>query len=270
MNGLHPDAIRSLLGDHPWAATVQVFDEVGSTNTLAKELAARGAPQGTVLIADRQSAGRGRLGRTFLSPGGVGIYFSVILRPNCAPQKLMHLTCAVAVAMCEAVEAAFGFLPGIKWTNDLVVGTKKLGGILTELALDPKTGLVDYAIVGIGINCRQKAQDFDESIRDMACSAAMIKGCDVDRSLLAAEMIRALERCDRALLTDRAGMLESYRKACVTLGKRVSILRGDEVRHADALDIDDEGGLIVRYDDGSVSTVTSGEVSVRGLYGYIS
>lgn len=269
MNGLKCESIRSRLGDHPWADSIHVFDEVGSTNTLAKELAAKGAPAGTVLIADRQSAGRGRLGRSFLSPGGMGIYLSVILRPNCRPQELMHLTCAAAEAMCDAVAAAFGFRPWIKWTNDLVVENRKLGGILTELTLGPRTQLVDSVIIGIGVNCRQKAGDFDPAIRDMACSAAMVTGSDVDRNILAAEMIRTLERYDRGLLWDRAEMLKSYRMDCMTLGKHISILRGDEVRYAEALDIDDEGGLIVRYDSGEIGTVTSGEVSVRGLYGYI-
>lgn len=269
MNGLNPDAIRSHLGQHPWADFIHIFEEVGSTNTLAKELAKSGAPAGTVLIADHQTAGRGRLGRTFLSPGGVGLYFTVILRPNCRPQELMHLTCAVAEAMCDAVSDAFGFRPRIKWTNDLVVENRKLGGILTELTLDSKTQLVSSAIVGIGINCRQSAEDFDPSIRDMACSAAMVKGCDVDRNVLAAEMIRTLERYARGLLWDRDQMLQSYRMDCMTIGKEISILRGEEVRHATALDVDAEGGLIVRYETGEIGTVTSGEVSVRGLYGYI-
>lgn len=268
-NSLSRNQIRALLGNHPWSDSIQVFDEVGSTNTLAKELAASGAPAGTILIADRQSAGRGRLGRTFLSPGGVGMYFSLILRPNCHPQELMHLTCAVAVAMCDAVESAFGFRPAIKWTNDLVVGGKKLGGILTELSLNPKTGLVGYAVLGIGINCRQRPDDFHESIRDMACSARMITGQDVDRNQLASEMIRACERMSRGLLTEQPQMLERYRRDCITLGRQISILRGDSVSHGMALDIDQEGGLVVRLDSGEIQTVTSGEVSIRGLYGYI-
>ena len=168
------NAIRSHLGESTW--TVRVFDEVTSTNTLLKELGRQGAPAGTVLVADRQTGGRGRLGRTFLSPGGVGVYLSALIRPDCAPTELMHLTCAVAVAMCDAVEHAFGFRPQIKWTNDLVVGTKKLGGILTELGLDPKTGRVSYAVLGIGINCGQLEADFDESIRGMATSARMVLG----------------------------------------------------------------------------------------------
>ena len=259
--------IRAYLGDCPW--TVQVFEEVTSTNTLLKDLGRQGAPAGTVLVADRQTGGRGRLGRTFLSPGGVGVYLSALIRPDCAPTELMHLTCAVAVAMCDAVENAFGFRPGIKWTNDLVVGTKKLGGILTELGLDPKTGRVSYAVLGIGINCGQESGDFDPAIRDIATSARMVLGRETDRERLIAEMVRALEAMDRTLLRSPAAMLERYRRDCITLGQQVSIVRGDEVRHALALDIDAEGGLIVRYDSGEIGTVTSGEVSVRGLYGYI-
>ena len=176
------------------------------------------------------------------------------------------LLVALAVAMCDAVEAAFGFRPGIKWTNDLVVGTKKLGGILTELGLDPKTGRVSYAVLGIGINCSQLPGDFDESIRDMATSARMVLGKESDRERLIAEMVKSLERME---LRSPAHMLERYRRDCITLGKNVSIVRGDEVRHALALDVDCEGGLVVRYDSGEIGTVTSGEVSVRGLYGYI-
>lgn len=268
-NPLSLERIQSRLGHHPWSGSVRVFDEVDSTNTLAKELAVSGAPAGTVLIADRQRAGRGRLGRSFLSPGGAGIYCSVILRPDCRPQKLMHLTCAVAVAMCDAVERSCGFRPGIKWTNDLVVEGKKLGGILTELSLNARTGLVDYAVVGIGINCRQRETDFHESIRAMACSVGMVTGQDVDRNRLAAEMILALSHMDQTLLVEKEAMLERYRAGCVTLERQISILRGDMVSHGTALDIDDEGALIVRLDSGEVQSVSSGEVSIRGLYGYI-
>ena len=264
-----PDQTRicSLLGGSKWS--LQVFEEVTSTNTLLKELGRQGAPAGTVLVADRQTGGRGRLGRTFLSPGGVGVYLSALIRPDCAPRSLMHLTCAVAVAMCDAVEAAFGFRPGIKWTNDLVVGTKKLGGILTELGLDPKTGRVSYAVLGIGINCGQTQEDFDESIRGMATSVRMILGKEADRDKLIAEMVKALEQMDRTLLSAPEAMLERYKADCITLGKPVSIVRGEEVQHALAMDIDAQGALIVRYENGQTEAVTSGEVSVRGLYGYV-
>ena len=266
-HGLDTNIIRQHLTESPWH--VYLFSETQSTNTMLKKMAQAGAPTGTVIVADRQTGGRGRLGRTFLSPGGVGVYLSALIRPNCAPTELMHLTCAVAVAMCDAVENAFGFRPGIKWTNDLVVGNRKLGGILTELGLDPKTGMVDYAVLGIGINCGQIEADFDESIRSMATSARMILGHPADRERLIAEMVLALEKMDRDLMSSSADLMERYRADCITLGQDVSILRGDEVRHGRALDIDAEGGLIVRYDSGETGTVTSGEVSVRGLYGYI-
>lgn len=266
-NGLSARTIRTHLGECPWR--VYVFGEVDSTNTMLKKAAREGASAGTVMVADRQTSGRGRLGRTFLSPGGVGVYLSALIRPDCAPTELMHLTCAVAVAMCDAVEAAFGFRPRIKWTNDLVFGNKKLGGILTELGLNPQTGRVDHAVLGIGINCNQLEADFDESIRSIATSARMITGAQTDRNRLIAEMVKALESMDRELLSSPGSMLDRYRADCLTLGMAVSILRGDEVLHATALDIDCEGGLVVRYDSGEIGTVTSGEVSVRGLYGYI-
>lgn len=261
--------IQGFLGDHPWRDSIQLFDLVDSTNTIAKALAFQGAPAGTVLIADRQSQGRGRLGRSFQSPGGMGIYLSCIIRPNCAPSDLMHLTCAVGVAMCDAVEAACGFRPGIKWTNDLVFEKRKLGGILVELGLNPQNHLVDYAVLGIGINCCQQEADFDESIRSMAGSLRMVTGTVVDRNRVAAEMIRALHKMDKTLLTGKERMLGRYRADCITLGKQISVVRGEEVRHGTALEIDGNGELVVRYDSGEIRSVSSGEVSIRGLYGYI-
>lgn len=258
--------IQSYLGDCRWQ--VQVFEEVTSTNTLLKELGRQGAPEGTVLVADRQTGGRGRLGRTFLSPGGVGVYLSALIRPDCAPTELMHLTCAVAVAMCDAVEHAFGFRPGIKWTNDLVVGTKKLGGILTELGLNTR-GMVDYAIIGIGINCCQKETDFPAEIRSIAGSLTMVSGKEIDRAKVAAAMMEALQKMDSVLLSGKADMLECYRADCITLGQDISLVRGEEIRHCHAVTVDDEGALVVLFPDGHLEAVNSGEVSVRGMYGYV-
>ena len=134
--------IQYLKESCPWQDSLLWYDCIDSTNTRARELARQGAAHGTVLIADRQTGGRGRLGRSFHSPAGSGIYISVILRPRCKPEKIMHLTCAAAVAMCDAVEAAAGFRPGIKWTNDLVCENRKIAGVLTELGFD-KNGCVD-------------------------------------------------------------------------------------------------------------------------------
>ena len=245
------------------------FDSIDSTNTRAKQLAAQGAPHGTVLIADHQTGGRGRLGRSFHSPAGSGIYMSIILRPGCAPQDLMHLTCAAAVAMCDAVEASCGSRPGIKWTNDLVFGKQKIAGILTELGIGPQ-GILDYAVIGIGINCCQEISDFPEDIRNMAGSLHSITGVSIDRAKVAAAMIDSLLGMDRSLLTDKTAMMNRYRDDCITLGQQISLVRADgDVRHGTALDIDPDGGLLVRYDDSTLETVSSGEVSVRGMYGYL-
>lgn len=253
----------------PWQDSLLYFDSIESTNTLAKQLAADGAAHGTVLIADHQTGGRGRLGRSFHSPAGSGIYMSVILRPDCAPQELMHLTCAAAVAMCDAVERSCGIRPGIKWTNDLVVGKQKIAGILTELGLGTG-GKVNYAIIGIGINCCQDLSDFPEEIRSVAGSLHSVTGKSIDRASVAAAMMDALYRMDQILLTEKASLMDAYRRDCMTLGQSVSVVKADgSVRHGTALDIDEDGGLLIRFTDGSEETVTSGEVSVRGMYGYI-
>lgn len=253
--------------EFPWKDSILYFDTIDSTNTRAKELAVQGAPHGTVVIAGTQTGGRGRMGRSFHSPEGMGIYLSVILRPECEAAQLMHLTCAAAVAMCDAVEAAAGFRPGIKWTNDLVRNGKKLGGILTELSLDAG-GKVAYAIVGVGINCCQSAQEFPEDIRSIAASLSMTAGQEIDRSYVAAAMITALHGMARTL-TQRAAVLQRYRRDCITVGREVSLLKGSEVRHGTATGIDEEGALLVRFPDGHTEAVTSGEVSIRGMYGYI-
>ena len=193
---------------------------------------------------------------------------SVILRPHCAPQQIMHLTCAAAVAMCDAVESAVGFRPGIKWTNDLVCGKRKIAGVLTELGFDNR-GNVDFAVIGIGINCCQQEADFPEDIRSIAGSLTSISGQSIDRAVVAAAMMDALYRMDTELLTGKAHILNRYRKDCITLGKEISLVRGEEIRHGTALDIDDAGALIVRFPDGTAEAVNSGEVSVRGMYGYV-
>lgn len=261
------EAILSQLSpDYPWKEHLHWFETVGSTNDLLKTMARQGAPHGTVVIADRQTGGHGRMGRSFQSPGGMGVYLSILLRPECAPGELMHLTCAAAVAMCNAAESVSGLRPGIKWTNDLVCGKRKLGGILTELGLSPR-GKVDYAIIGVGINCTQQEQDFLPEIRSIAGSLAMATGENIAPSKLAAAMMDAFAHLN---LWEREGLLRQYRADCITLGKEVSLVRGEEVRYGTALDIDPDGALIVRFADGHLEAVNSGEISVRGMYGYVS
>ena len=253
----------------PWQDSLLWFPTIESTNTTAKELALQGAPHGTVLIADHQTAGRGRRGRSFHSPASAGLYMSVILRPSCAPGQLMHLTCAAAVATCNGIQQACGIRPGIKWTNDLVFGKRKLAGILTELGIGPG-GNLDYAVIGIGLNCCQKEQDFPEEICSIAGSLHSVTGQSIDRAKVAAAILDALHQMDQNLLTGKEDLLHRYRQDCITLNKAISVVKADgSVRHGTALDLDPDGSLIVSFDDGSTESVNSGEVSIRGMYGYV-
>lgn len=251
----------------PWRDTLRLYDTVESTNSLAKQLAKDDAPHGTVLIADRQTAGRGRMGRQFLSPAGQGIYLSVILRPDCRAAELMHLTCAVAVAMCDAVEKTVRVRPQVKWINDLILAERKVGGILTELSLDGDK--VDFAVVGIGINCLQSQADFPVELRPIAGSLSMAVDQPVDREALAAAMVDALHTMSLDLVGCKDACMDRYRADCLTIGREVAVHASSGVCTAVAEDVDTQGGLIVRLADGTLRTVSSGEVHVRGLYGYI-
>ena len=259
--------LSQLTTECPWRDTLYWFDTIDSTNTHAKQLAKQGAPHGTVVIAGAQTAGRGRMGRSFSSPGGQGVYLSVVLRPNCAPTELMHLTCAAGAAMVTAVESVCNVRPKLKWINDLVVGSKKLGGILTEMSLS--NGIVEYAVVGIGINCLQSREDFPAELADMATSLSMVCGNPVRPENLAAAMMEALWQMGKNLLTEKQTWIARYKANCITLGKDIQVIRGDSVMPGKALDVDEDGGLVVQYADGSIGTVASGEVSIRGMYGYV-
>lgn len=262
------ETILSLLPpDYPWGQELLYFQEIESTNTELKRLAREGAPEGTALIAQRQTGGRGRMGRSFQSEEG-GVYLSLLLRPGCSPKDLMHLTCAVAVAMCDAVEDTCGLRPGIKWTNDLVYGKWKLGGILTELGFDAQ-GNVSWCVLGVGINCTQSQEDFLPELRDMVASLSMVTEKYVSPSLLAAKMLERLREMSLVLLTGREHIMERYRENCVTLGKEISLLRSDTVRYGKAVGITKSGALVVQFSDGHREAVDSGEVSVRGMYGYL-
>ena len=259
------DKILSFLpADHPWRNSILWFDCIDSTNNRAKEMALGGAPHGTVLIADHQTGGRGRMGRSFSSPAAMGVYMSVILRLQTPPDQLMHLTCAAAVAACEGIEKAVHLRPGIKWTNDLVFGGRKLAGILTELIITPGE---TAAIIGIGINCAQREEDFPEEIQDFAGSLFMACGQGVDRAQVAAALIEAFSQMAEKL-TDKQSVLSTYRRDCITIGKEISLLTPGEIRHGKAIGIDENCALLVEFSDGHSEAVNAGEVSIRGMYGY--
>lgn len=240
-----------------------VLNCVDSTNNYAKQLAANGAHHGTVVIADHQTAGRGRMGRSFSSPKGMGLYCSVIYQPKLSADKLSLLTVYAAEATRRAILEVCSVDTGIKWINDLIYGGKKLCGILTELTFS--SGQPNHAIIGIGINCNQLESDFPEDVRDMAISLRQILNHEIDRAELAAALLRQLD----AAMEIPEQWLNDYRSHCITLGQDVQLVQNEQVRSAHADGMDDSGALLVTLSDGTRERIFSGEVSVRGLYGYV-
>ena len=264
------DRIRAHLGQvNTVGGRIDCFASIDSTNAYLKRIATEGAPDGTVAVAAAQTAGRGRRGRTFQSAADKGVYLSVLLRPQLAPEQLMPLTGLCAVAMCDAVERVGLVRPQIKWTNDLLLNGKKLGGILTELGME--NGMLSYVIVGIGINVSQRTEDFEGEVAGLATSLECELGREVSKNKLAAEMITALDTLyDDLKRGSTADYVERYRRDCVTLGKDVQLLWQDVHEKVFALDVDEQFGLVVRREDGKIDTIRTGEVSVRGLYGYVN
>ncbi len=253
--------LHRLMAGHPWQNTITVLQQVDSTNNALKALCASGAPHGTVLLAEEQTAGKGRLGRSFSSPKGKGIYCSVLLRPSLPAQKLLCLTPLLAEAARRAILEVTGVDAKIKWINDLVAEGRKLCGILTERT--------DGIIAGIGINCAQEEGDFPPDLRHTAVSLKQLTGTEPDRAALTAALLHQVCLAFQALEEDPAPWLESYGRHCLTLGQPVKVCRMEEAYEAFAEALDPQGGLIVRLPDGRRETVSSGEVSVRGLYGYV-
>lgn len=246
------------------------LDEIDSTNTCLRQMALEGAEDGTAVTAEYQTAGRGRMGRSFQSPKGKGIYLSVLFRPHLPPERLMSVTALAGLAVCDAVERICGVRPGLKWPNDPVLGNRKLCGVLTEMALEGETGRVQHLVVGVGINVNQLQEDFRDEVAEIATSLRMELGRPISRSALTAALLEELDRVYAALKSgDLAEYLAAYRRDCVNLGKTVQLIGGETRETVTAVDVDESFGLVVRGEDGTEKTVRSGEVSVRGLYGYV-
>lgn len=274
---LAPDAmtepeIRSFMGPTALVGReLRCFSELDSTNNYLKSQAQKDAPDGLAVTADSQTAGRGRMDRSFQSPRGRGIYLSVLLRPQLPPDRLPPVTALAGVAVCAAVERVCGARPGLKWPNDPVLDGKKLCGILTEVSLEAETGRLQSLVLGIGINVAQRPEDFSPEVREMATSLLQALGRPVSRPQLTAALLEELDRAYAALRAgDLTEYLAAYRRRCVNLGKTVQLIPfgGGARETAQAVDIDQEFSLVVQGEDGRERTVRSGEVSVRGLWGY--
>lgn len=261
------ERILALLGP---AAAVSLTIEpcVSSTNTLLKEQAAGGAPEGTVLIAEEQTAGRGRLGRSFHSPKGSGIYMSILLRPTLQVSEALSLTTSIAVAATETLRALTGREVGIKWVNDLYLENRKICGILTEASMDFESQRLEYAIVGIGINLEAPPEGFPEDIAQIAGALFAHGACPEGfREQLIAGILQRFLAMYHKLPT--AEYLQQYRDYSCIIGRTVHVIENvlNTAEHYEALvtGIDDACGLVVQLPDGSRKTLTSGEVSLRLL-----
>ena len=242
------------------ALRLTLLSETDSTNTRLKLMAQQGAAEGTVLIADSQTAGRGRLGRSFSSPGGEGIYLSMLLKAE--SETLMTLTPRAAVAVCRAIESLCAVRCGIKWVNDVLINERKICGILTEF--DAESGFV---IIGVGINVNNR--EFPPEIENVASSILLRTGERLSRSALAAAVIRELDRACASRNTDLSGCLREYRDRCVNVGRRCFILRGQEKTPVQVLGVNDDFTLSVLHSDGRTQALSAGEVSLRGIEGYV-
>lgn len=243
--------------------TIYFYEETDTTNNRARELALEGASEGTLVVAEKQTAGRGRRGKVWESPLGTGIWMSLVLRPQIMPAEASVLTLLCGLATAEAIEAETGLSADIKWPNDILINGKKAVGILTEM--DCEMSEVHFVIPGIGINVNTAS--FPPEIAEIATSLYLECGKTVSRRRLVHKVLERLEEHYETFLRTGsfAAMLEDYRKHCITLGKEVHVL-GREPFFAEALDITPEGELLVRRaDNGKEEVVFSGEVSIRGV-----
>ncbi len=246
------------------------LDTVDSTNLHANRLVLDGAENGTVVISEHQSKGAGRLGRSFDSQHGKGIYMSMIIQPNCGVEQLSILTSCVGLAVCYVIEMLTDLNVSIKWPNDIIYGTKKLCGILTRLVTDAETGQVSHAIIGIGINVLQEA--FPDDISDKAISLLMATDTQFLRAQICGELISQLNRIfieENWLSHPPQNLLTELKAHSCTIGKEVEVISiKDGTKRGIATDISATGGLVVDFGHGC-EEVISGEVSVRGILGYI-
>lgn len=238
----------------------RVYRSVDSTNTLAKAEAERGVGEGLLILADSQTAGRGRIGKSFYSPDGTGLYMSLLLRPSLAAKDALRITACAAVSTAEAIEEVTGVCASIKWVNDLFFNNKKVCGILTEGSFNLESGGLDYAVLGIGINVFESEGGFGE--------LSSIAGALLPRGELSADLKCRLAAavCDRFF--DRYESIQSdelvraYRNRLFILGRGVWVLKNGERLKATAIDVDSEFRLCVKYEDGTSEYLSSGEISI--------
>ncbi len=254
--------IATELTTQTMARELRVLPVVDSTNTYIKQCAAE-MPDGFAVVADAQTAGRGRLGRSFLSPPGSGVYISILLHPQLPLERINMITVGAAVAVCEAIEETAGFTPDIKWVNDVLMHGKKLCGILTEAAIEAESGQLSYAVVGVGVNIRQPEDGLPDELRDIVGCLEDFSSHPVRRNAFTASFFNRMESAYRCILSgDTAALIDRYRAFIHFLGQPIVVIQQGVRTSAVAVGINDQGHLIIEQ-NGQRSTLFAGEISIR-------
>ncbi len=240
--------------------------EIDSTNTELKKMAANGALEGTVVLAEAQSSGRGRRGKNWMSKPDMGIWMSILLRPLIHPSQVQTITLAASVAVVRALEKHSVSGLGIKWPNDILINGKKVCGILTELSAEADR--VEWVVLGIGLNVNHLEKDFPDDLKSSATSLRLSCGEErcINRSQIASDIINELEDVYLSFMNKGSTwVVEEWKKHNITLGKRVNLLTINEKIQVDVIDITNDGQLLVKYDDGTTDKILSGEISLRDV-----
>lgn len=254
-----------------WAGrTLHYFNETGSTNIDAKRYAEEGEPHGTTVVAEMQTAGRGRRGRLWQSPAGSAIYMTILLKPQFVPDKASMLTLVMALSVADAIVEVTGLSAGIKWPNDIVVNKKKVCGILTEMNVE--LDYIQFVVIGVGINVNNNSpEEFPEEIRQTATSLKIESGMQISRAALLERVLAHFEKNYNIFTRrlDLSALMEAYDARLLNLNAEVRVLDPKGEYTGIARGINPAGELLVEKENGEVVPVYAGEVSVRGLYGYI-
>jgi len=258
-NILSAEAVKKNLKTSSYGRNIIILNEVDSTNNYAKILASDGAEDGTTVISDYQTAGKGRMGRSFFSPKGTGLYMSIIIRPDIDMLSAQLITSCTAVAVAKAIEKLCDADVKIKWVNDLFLNERKICGILTEASMSFEEKKLDYAVIGIGINIKT-SPELPEELKTVITSLDEETSDEINRNILCAEILSNLE--NQISEIEKRNFIDEYRRRSFIFGKNVEIIQNNITKTGKAIDIDNNANLIVKLKDGSEITVNSGEARI--------
>jgi len=264
-DALHADDLLARLGQTKIIGRdIRVFEETSSTNDVIEKLARDGVKEGVVVFAESQTKGRGRLGRKWISPAHKGLWFSILLRPNLQPQETTQLTVASATALRRAIIAETNLQPEIKWPNDLLIGGKKVVGILTELSAE--VDRVKHITLGIGVDVNVDATELPPEVRKLATSLKIEAGEKINRAELATAILRELDFDYARICAGKfSEVADEWEAGCATIGKNVTVQMGDRKICGRAESLDDDGALLVRTEHGHLERVIGGDVTLEKL-----